>query len=41
MRGFGAEVVEFGVDFDEARSTARRVAASAGCNSCPRFTATW
>jgi threonine dehydratase len=37
MRGFGATIVEFGVDFDEARVEAARVAAERGLHFVPSF----
>lgn len=37
MRAFGAELVEFGVDFDEAREEADRVAAQEGLFVVPPF----
>lgn len=37
MRAFGATVVEFGVDFDEARVEAGRVAAERGLHFVPSF----
>ena len=36
MRALGAEVVEFGRDFDEARETVERAAARAGCATSTR-----
>jgi threonine synthase len=41
MRAFGAELVEFGEDFDSAREEAYRVAARRGCSSCRRSTGSW
>jgi len=37
MRGFGAEVVEFGADFDSAKAEAMRVAAAEGLFPVPPF----
>ena len=37
MRGFGATVVEFGKDFDEAKNEAARVAAAEGLHFIPSF----
>lgn len=37
MRAFGAELVEFGEDFDEARQEAARVAAAEGLHMVPSF----
>lgn len=37
MRAFGAELVEFGQDFDEARQEAARVAAAEGLHMVPSF----
>jgi threonine dehydratase len=37
MRSFGATIVEFGVDFDEARVEAARVAAERGLHFVPSF----
>ncbi len=37
MRAFGAELVEFGQDFDEARAEAMRVAADRGLHAIPSF----
>ncbi len=37
MRAFGAELVEFGADFDEARQEAARVAAADGLHMVPSF----
>ena len=40
MRAFGAELIEHGRDFDEAREAAYRLRASAGSNTRLRFTVT-
>jgi threonine dehydratase len=37
MRAFGAELVEFGCDFDEAKAEAMRVAAERGLHPVPSF----
>jgi len=37
MRAFGAEVVEFGADFDEAREECHRIAAARGLHVVPPF----
>lgn len=37
MRGFGAELIEFGVDFDEARGEADRLARERGLHMVPSF----
>jgi threonine dehydratase len=37
MRGFGAQLIEHGADFDEARGHAQRVAAAEGLDFAPSF----